>query len=63
MAKYKFIELTDKQFFDFVETQEQKHFMQTTYMKEYYKLKGKETYIVGVESNKKIVAAGLVYLE
>ena len=63
MAKYKFIQLTDKQFFDYVETQEQKHFMQTTYMNEYYKLKGKETYIVGVESSKKIVAAGLVYLE
>ena len=63
MAKYKFIELTDKQFSEFVETQEQKHFMQTTYMKEYYKLKGKETYVVGVESNKKVIAAGLVYLE
>lgn len=63
MSKYKFIELTDEQFSDFIETHEQKHFMQTTYMKEYYKLKGKETYIVGVEYNKKVVAAGLVYLE
>lgn len=63
MSKYKFIELTDKQFSNFVETQEQKHFMQTTYMKEYYKLKGKETYVIGVEHNKKIIAAGLIYLE
>ena len=63
MSKYKFIELTDEQFFDFVETQDQKHFMQTTYMKEYYKLKGKETYIIGVESDKKVIAAGLIYLE
>ena len=63
MTKYKFIELTEEQFFDFVESHEQKHFMQTTYMKEYYKLKGKETYIIGVENNKKIIAAGLIYLE
>ena len=63
MSKYKFIELTNEQFLDFVNTQEQKHFMQTSYMNEYYKLKGKETYIVGVECNKKIVGAGLVYLE
>lgn len=63
MSKYKFLELTDEQFFDFVENHEQKHFMQSVNMKDYYKLKGKETYIIGVESNKKIIAAGLVYLE
>ena len=63
MSKYKFLELTDKQFFDFVESHDQKHFMQSISMKEYYKLKGKETYIIGVEFNGKIVAAGLVYLE
>ena len=63
MSEYKFLELTDEQFFDYVEDHEQKHFMQSVNMKEYYKLKGKETYIIGVESNKKIVAAGLVYLE
>lgn len=63
MSKYKFLELTDEQFLNFIENHEQKHFMQSINMKEYYKLKGKETYIIGVESNKKIVAAGLVYLE
>ena len=52
MSKYNFIELTEEEFFDFVETHEQKHFMQSVNMKEYYKLKGKETYVIGVELNK-----------
>ena len=63
MSKYKFLELIDEQFLEFVQNHEQKHFMQSVNMNEYYKLKGKETYIIGVESNNKIVAAGLVYLE
>ena len=63
MLEYNFMELNDKEFFDFVETHEQKHFMQSINMKEYYKLKGKETYVIGVKSNGIIVAAGLVYLE
>ena len=63
MTRYKFRELTDKEFMDYVESSTQKNFMQTTYMKEYYNLKGKENYLVGVYENKKVIAAALIYLE
>ena len=63
MKKYNFFELSEEEFQGFIEEHEQKHFMQTKYMNEYYKLKGKDTYILGVKRSNKIVAAGLIYLE
>ena len=63
MSKYKFSELTEEEFMSFVDTHEQRNFMQTSYMKNYYELKGKDVYLVGAYQNKKIVAAGLIYHE
>jgi len=63
MEKYNFIELNEDEFQSFIENHEQRHFMQTKYMNDYYKLKGKDTYILGVKSSEKVIAAGLIYLE
>ena len=60
---YNFCELNDNEFQEFVGENENKHFMQTSYMNKYYKLKGKETYLVGVKKDNKVVAAALIYLE
>lgn len=60
---YKFCELTDTEFQEYVDSNENKHFMQTIYMNKYYQLKGKETHLVGVKKDNKVVCAALVYLE
>lgn len=63
MEKYNFLELNEDEFQSFIENHEQRHFMQTKYMNDYYKLKGKDTYILGVKSSEEVIAAGLIYLE
>ena len=60
---YKFCELNEKEFQEFVDINDNKHFMQTSYMNEYYKLKEKETHLICVKENDNIVAAALIYLE
>lgn len=60
---FEFCELKEKQFQEFVDTCDNKHFMQTKYMNDYYKLKNRESFFVGVKVENKIVAAALVYLE
>lgn len=59
---YKFCELKDNEFQKFVDNYENRNFMQTIYMNEYYKLQNKETYLVGIKEGKNIVAAALVCL-
>lgn len=63
MTKYKFVELTDEEFNSFVKTSDQIHFMQSVEMKNYYKLKGKETFVLGIKEANKVVASALVYEE
>ena len=60
---FSFCELKEKEFQEFVDKCENKHFMQTKYMNNYYKLKGRETHLIGVKEKNKIVAAALIYLE
>ena len=60
---YKFCELSEKEFQTFVDKNERKHFLQTIYMNEFYKLKGAETHLVGAKEGNRVVAAALIYLE
>ena len=58
-----FCELNETEFQEFVDKCQNKHFMQTKYMNNYYKLKGRETFFIGVKQDNNIIAAALVYLE
>ena len=60
---YKFCELNENELQAFVDKNKNKHFMQTIYMNEYYKLKGEETHLVGVKEGNKVIASALIYLE
>ena len=61
--KYKLIEITEKELDSFTSKNEQSHFMQTSFMKKYYDIKGKENYVLGVKKNNVLVAAFIVTLE
>ena len=56
----KFCELTDKEFMTFVNKRPEKNFFQTTMMRDRIKNEGKETYLVGLKDDKKIVAAAFI---
>ena len=63
MDKYTFLEISQKEFQNFVNKSDQNQFMQSSYMKKYYDLKGHENYTIGVKKEGKLVAAALIYLE
>ena len=55
-----FTELTEEEFTSFVENHPTKNFFQSIYMKKRYDIEGKETYLVGVKKDNKVIAASLL---
>ena len=45
----KFVELTELEFNEYIKSAPIQHFMQSIDMKNYYKLKNTETYLIGVK--------------
>jgi len=56
-----FVELTDKEYENFVKKHEQKSYMQTLDLKNFKEKNNIHCYLVGVKENKKVVAATLMY--
>ena len=56
----KFVELTDKEFMEFVKSRPENNFFQTTMMRDRIKNEGKETYLVGVKEKDKVIAAAFI---
>ncbi len=56
-----FVELTDKEYNNFVSTHEQESYMQTLDLKNFKENNNIKCYLVGVKENKKVVAATLLY--
>ncbi len=55
-----FVELTEQEFQNFVDTQDNKNFFQTIMMKKKLEYDGTKVYLVGVKENKKVIAASLI---
>ncbi len=56
-----FVELTDKEYQDFVSHHEQENYMQTLELKRFKEKNNLKCYLVGVKDNNKVVAASLLY--
>lgn len=56
----KFTELTEQEFQNFVDTQNNKNFFQTVMMKKKLECDGTKVYLVGVKENNKVIAASLI---
>lgn len=56
----KFTELTEQEFQNFVDTQNNKNFFQTVMMKKKLECDGTRVYLVGVKENNKVIAASLI---
>ena len=56
----KFTELTEQEFQNFVDTQNNKNFFQTVMMKKKLECDGTKVYLVGVKENNKVIAASYV---
>ena len=52
----KFTELTEQEFQNFVDTQNNKNFFQTVMMKKKLECDGTKVYLVGVKENNKVIA-------
>lgn len=55
-----FVELSDKEFMEFVNSRPEKNFFQTVMMKERLKKNNLEVYLVGIKDGMKVVAASLI---
>ncbi|MDD5836167.1 MAG: peptidoglycan bridge formation glycyltransferase FemA/FemB family protein [bacterium] len=55
-----FVELTEKEFQDFVDTQTNKNFFQTVMMKKKLECDHTKVYLVGVKESNKVIAASLI---